>query len=828
VTSAVARVEQRIIFGGRDNSKAAATSAAKGLAQIEHQAVSTQAALQKVEGPDLKNIREVSGDVESALKGVADFGGEAEKSISKVGDAFGATEAIMRLIPGPIGLAATAVAGLALGSKLLFDQWSQNSAKLALLTDSGTRQLGESLGFGADETVRLQAALDGLETRARPPAVVLEQVAANAKAIGGEPAEAVSKFIAAWERGPEAVAKLRSEIGQVSAALATLPDVAQRLGLDAGALGLQAEVTAAQRLEAELRALRDLEAQRDAATAKADDAKRKAADWQAAESAVQIRQFAAIRDDARASAANLEERRQLQADYTRELGLSVQAIQQVSKVQQESGQIRAESEALAALALDKSVAADIRLQGIEEQRVLLVGQIQQLQAQTATAVSDEVREQQRVLTLQVQQLDAQRIQLQAAEAARKKQDAERAKQRAQQAADRARARADAEAQAQIRLARAEADAADGARRIELQLRLVDQQADLERRGAQRAANTAKGRAAALAAIDQEAASKRLDIERKVQDEIAKAIEASNARSAQLAADGAAADRSIRALELNGRIGVLRAAGDEEAAIELERVAARERLAAREAELDARRAEQLATVVAGSVDQQNIEKAILAEKLQAQVDYAASVEELNKKLKEVGDKETERLKAQLAEAGQLLSRAAGSATGTVGAGIRALGDTVNSVASGWKGLKESGPAAISASGAVAAAFIKDTRAQAGVQAVFETAAGFGALATGNIPGSIAHFVAAGTYGLIAGGVIKTASAGGGRAGGSVRSAANPGGSSPALGSPEAVEASARSVYININRPLSTAAEVGKEVKIAQRAAARAGFAMQRGV
>jgi hypothetical protein len=248
---------------------------------------------------------------------------------------------------------------------LLFQKWQTDSNKLNLLTDPQTRTLGDSLGFGADQTVKLQAALNNLTTASRPPQAALAQVAANAEAIGGDPADAVVKFIGAWEKGPEAVRALRAEIGEINAGLATLPDVAKSLGLSPAAIGLTASVSEADKLKESLTAIRDNQAQvallqSNIAAAEKATGEGTVARRLAAQDNLQI-----IRESAEAQIGALQDTIDLDERLARMRAESTAATKAANDLITRFGQEQQELDLLAQLAGDKKVGNAIKLDGLK-------------------------------------------------------------------------------------------------------------------------------------------------------------------------------------------------------------------------------------------------------------------------------------------------------------------------------------------------------------------------------------------------------------------------------------------------------------------------------
>lgn len=794
MTSAVARVEQRFVFTGVDNATDTIDAVRKSLKAAGADAAAAAKDVDKVgrsAAASVDEVKEKSGDVESALKGISDFAGSASDEVSKVGDAFGAVEAIMRLLPGPLGLAAAGVAGLTLASKLLFDLWQQNRAKLSLLTDSSTRQLGESLGFGADETVKLQGALDGLSTAARPPLAALQQVAANAERIGAEPAEAVAKFISAWEKGPEAVAALRSEIGTISVALDQLPDIATKLGLDATALGLTQAAKQGKDLEDALAGVRDAE----------NEIAESAARQKALKDA-QIKLILRGKDaELAANRRAVEYEHELTEQAKFRLQTSRDAATAIGKQQQ---QTLASQKALkgisddltlanvqADLAGNKTVARLIRIDALEEQRAALIAEQAKLQASGESSLSKQAAELLQTIQLEILRNDVQRKQL--ADAAKAEKEAEAR----QKAAEARRARQQREAE------RARKAAAQDA---ELQRVLTDwskkltdardRLADADKARADTSAETAR------AVVD--ARTGELEAEAAIQQALGRA---DAAEAAWAAADKVRRDAEIQRIN---------------ATIDARRKEARERTLAVQndlqndpARLDLERAN--AALEAADLERQR-QLAIAAVQRKADDDAA-------KRRQERMAKERQEVVAQLSQIAQLTSQGLaqfGGEAGRVGQAASAVATGISAIGANFGDLSRSAPAAIDAVGGVAAAFVDGERSKAAVLAAMSTAKAIVLGVSGDFVGAAGNAAAAAIYAGVAGGAIGTSSAG--------RSAAAPAGGTTQTGgaavggTPEQQGAT----VINFNGVFATKQQVGKALTESQRSLQRTGLASVRGL
>ena len=720
MTTAQARVEQRVIITGVDDASAAIKKVRDSLAGMDKQAVKTQQSLADVDPS--KQIRETSGDVESALKGLSDFAGGASQEVSKVGDAFGAVEAVTRLIPGPIGLIVTGIAAAGVASVLLFNLWKQNEAKLSLLTDPQTRKLGENLGFSADQTVKLQSALDNLTTSARPPQAALAQVAANAEAIGGDPADAVAKFIGAWERGPEAVKALRTEIGDVTVALQQLPDVAKSLGLNPVKLGLTESVSKTQELKNTLEEIRETRSKISTLEAKIEQAVNATEKGTVAQRLAAMDQLQIIRESAESEIERgrevlaLDEK--LAARRAQDLALSKDA----QDVLKQTAQNQQDADLLAQLAGDKKVASSIRLDALDEKRADLLAQQAKLLADQSATGTGLVADALRLLNIEIQRTDIAAKAIKDADAAEKKAKAKEAASKAKAKRDKELAEANKIAEGRVRLA---IEAADK------EAKAFDEMVDKEQKGNDLRAKNGKDLSDAILA------------------------------------------RQL--LELEGNAAIQDALGNSAKAADLRQKADDKRRDAEIAKIEeviaAKRKE------AGDLGVGTASIEVEKEELIAAIDIEYKKAK-DKRDQEQRDKELEKIAEHGRDIAQVLANAGGTLSGfggkagKVGQALGSIGVGVNAVTSNWGDLKGAAPGVINAVGGVATAFVDGEKQKAAILALMALATGTALLF---VPGKQAeaagNFAAAAIYGAVAGGVIGSSGGSGSRPSG---------GGAPALG------------------------------------------------
>ena len=198
---AAARIEQRIIISGADNASDAIRKAQTSLRGLDTAA---------------KGVQDTSGNVESALKGLSDFAGASEKSVSRLGDAFGATEALMRLVPGPAGLAAAAVAGLGLAAVVAAREVAQADARLRQAFDGETlanaRGLKQAFDLSGESAVALGKAMVESGKSAGEIERELRGVVARAQEVGDDGDEAVRKFADGLTAGVTESEKLQNRL----------------------------------------------------------------------------------------------------------------------------------------------------------------------------------------------------------------------------------------------------------------------------------------------------------------------------------------------------------------------------------------------------------------------------------------------------------------------------------------------------------------------------------------------------------------------------------------------------------------------------------------
>lgn len=273
MAKAVARVEQKIIITGADNASDAIKKAQRSLGGLQKQAKKT-AAVSKDFGKDFAEAGDQvagrAGKLSTALSSLGDFAGQSEGKFRQASEAAGAFDDVLTLLPGPIGLAGAAVAGLTTVLVLQQKAAAQAEAKLRQAFGGQTladiRAIKEGFDLSADAAVELGNALAESGQTTADVRDELTNVVLKAEEVGEDGSAAVSKFAASLTRGVTEAQRLTNRVKALGLAVqrANLQAAASGsfVGDFAGAAGQAADknlASLADKLKTATQNLRDLE-----------------------------------------------------------------------------------------------------------------------------------------------------------------------------------------------------------------------------------------------------------------------------------------------------------------------------------------------------------------------------------------------------------------------------------------------------------------------------------------------------------------------------------------------------------------------------------------
>ena len=201
MTISAGRVEARFTIEGDDRSAAALKSVSGNLKRVRKDLKKT--------GDDANDFADKfaktgddaagkAGKLSTALSSLGDFAGKSEGAFRHASAAAGAFDDVLTVLPGPVGMAAAAVAGL---STVLFLQArasrqarTQLQQAFGKATSDRLNKIREDLDVSAEAVIEYQRALAATDGTAFLLDGKLKQVVKDAEAIGEDGSEAVKRF----------------------------------------------------------------------------------------------------------------------------------------------------------------------------------------------------------------------------------------------------------------------------------------------------------------------------------------------------------------------------------------------------------------------------------------------------------------------------------------------------------------------------------------------------------------------------------------------------------------------------------------------------------
>jgi hypothetical protein len=271
---AVARVEQKIIITGADNASDAIRKAQASLGGFQKTAIKTRKSI-KATGKEMDSAFDhglpgLQGKHDSFNRLAAAAGG-AGGALQESAHEIALLDAAMRLVPGPVGAAAAAIAGATAVLYLHAKAAREAEARLrqafsgAILAD--VTKLKQAFSLTAESAVELGTALVDSGKSAADVKDELTAVLNNADAVGEDGTAAVSKFAASLTKGVTEAQKLTNRlkamgltIKSVNLAAAAEGSFLQEFAGAAGAAADKRVASMADNLKVAKQALKDLSA----------------------------------------------------------------------------------------------------------------------------------------------------------------------------------------------------------------------------------------------------------------------------------------------------------------------------------------------------------------------------------------------------------------------------------------------------------------------------------------------------------------------------------------------------------------------------------------
>lgn len=532
-TVAAARVETKIVLQGEGNAARVVKDTRDQLDGMGASAEKATAASASAFGAFAAKAQQTMGRVGASVAGINAVLGGTTPTLQKVGQGFTAAAAVANVLPGPIGLAAAAITGLATGAYAFAKAAAEAEAKSTFLRGGGGENLATALGVSQDAALQMAGSMEDLAKRGLAPSnELMSLVRDRVVAMGGDGEKAVIALVEAINKGPDALRDFQKTAGNLN--LQNLADTAQALGLSKETLGLAKEevddkkqindlATQYNLIQAERKAKED----ELAARAKADN---EAFDQSIAARIERGKQLGDQRDayEKGSGAIANERERQLKAEAAaieeRQSKLRAAKSEEVDLKQQAE-----ELDVRAAGTANKQLAADLQIEAVNARLAAIDVQRNELALIASTLGEAELAQRQKALDLETLKLTNQITTIDKVAQADKKA-------KAAAGAGKAKERIQAETDATIKLAQAIEKAAEARAKdtatdpavLAERLKVINLEEAAAVRAAKSRTNTAKGREAELKAIEIKNATER--------DAIQKTFDKATADRQQKAAD----------------------------------------------------------------------------------------------------------------------------------------------------------------------------------------------------------------------------------------------------------------------------------------------------
>jgi len=253
---AAARVQTTIKIDAQDSASKAIERVNKGLGRTGKEAKKVAKDTAKLDR-NFSDMNDTAGqgakDTKEGLEGVREVLGGISPELGTIATGFGGIEKLTKALPGPLGIAAAAVVGVAGGAFLLHKRLSEATAKARELGGTGFAEVRDQLDASVDGAVKLTQAMDDLSNKALRPSIgLLREIRDRAESMGLDGEEAMTAYVEAINKGGDAIKDFGRKFGPVISQAETLVDIAKRLSIDVDLLGIQKTLTTAGKLKKNL------------------------------------------------------------------------------------------------------------------------------------------------------------------------------------------------------------------------------------------------------------------------------------------------------------------------------------------------------------------------------------------------------------------------------------------------------------------------------------------------------------------------------------------------------------------------------------------------
>ena len=265
---AAARVQTTIKIDAQDSASKAIERVNKGLGRTGKEAKKVAKDTAKLDR-NFSDMNDTAGqgakDTKEGLEGVREVLGGISPELGTIATGFGGIEKLTKALPGPLGIAAAAVVGVAGGAFLLHKHLTESDAKAKSLGGKRFDEMRESLDASVDGAVALSQALDNLNNKGlTPSAELLRTIRERAEEMGLEGEDAMVAYVQAIDKGGDSLKDFEAKFGKIIKQHREVADLARAQGLDIVAIGLEKAESATVKINKNLKTQAKIQAAIDA------------------------------------------------------------------------------------------------------------------------------------------------------------------------------------------------------------------------------------------------------------------------------------------------------------------------------------------------------------------------------------------------------------------------------------------------------------------------------------------------------------------------------------------------------------------------------------
>jgi len=222
-----AQVKTTIVLEGKDRASKEINKATGSLKKMRAESdMAKQATIELAKAGD--RTADTSGKLSTALSSLGDFAGSMEGDMRRASEAAGLLDDVMTVLPGPIGIAAGALSGLAAVLVLNRIESQRTRAAIAEVAPPGMvgqiKDLADALDLNAKGAVALAQAFRDSDEPADQLEFQIRKIVEQAERVGRDASDDVAKFANSLKKADKRAQILRKRLADLTQAQAEAND----------------------------------------------------------------------------------------------------------------------------------------------------------------------------------------------------------------------------------------------------------------------------------------------------------------------------------------------------------------------------------------------------------------------------------------------------------------------------------------------------------------------------------------------------------------------------------------------------------------------------